>query len=449
MGYSYIRGIKGVEALELLIKAVARAFCLQRILQGLFNNLKNSNNIMKKIIFLSLLCMTAVQMYSQTMKATIIMRDSIVYTGEIVNMNSKGVTCIIDGSQTSFVAEELGDVYLENGQVKHYNPILGKRNKPKETSETTKRLLPAPIIATIIMRDSAVIVGELVQMSDIDVDCIIDGAKTKFSAEELSEVRLDNGSIKHYNDIIRKQEEPIISVAEQFDSVDSNVKFMEDKVIKTDGSIITGKVISITDNEVNVHKLSNNVTYVIKKREIHEIVYASGEVEEIDNIKPQHMANGVAKKGYHGTASISGGGYISSDMWLGGGLLSLHTTHGYQLNPYVFVGGGVGLDFAIAANNWGKVGVLMPLFADAKFGLPVNNAFPFIELKFGYAVPLSKPDDRSTYEGLYFSPSVGALFNITEKYSVGAALEYSLTHGQRNLKPQVWNFLSMRLIFGF
>ena len=91
----------------------------------------------------------------------------------------------------------------------------------------------------------------------------------------------------------------------------------------------------------------------------------------------------------------------------------------------------------------------MPLFADAKFGLPVNNAFPFIELKFGYAVPLSKPDDRSTYEGLYFSPSVGALFNITEKYSVGAALEYSLTHGQSNLKPQVWNFLSMRLIFGF
>ena len=67
MGYSYIRGIKGVEALELLIKAVARAFCLQRILQGLFNNLKNSNNIMKKIIFLSLLCMTAVQMYIQTM----------------------------------------------------------------------------------------------------------------------------------------------------------------------------------------------------------------------------------------------------------------------------------------------------------------------------------------------------------------------------------------------
>lgn len=112
---------------------------------------------MKKNIFLLVMCLMALQSYSQTMKATIIMRDSFVYTGDLINMNSNGVTCIINGTKTSFPAEKICEVQLENGQVKHYNTIYAKQTNssaqtapngsPKETKPKADKQEPKDAVA--------------------------------------------------------------------------------------------------------------------------------------------------------------------------------------------------------------------------------------------------------------------------------------------------------------
>lgn len=232
-----------------------------------------------------------------------------------------------------------------------------------------------------------------------------------------------------------------------------------DVVTKTDGTSLTGEVITITENEVQFRKDSTSAVYVFNKDNIHSIEFKEGYVETYNKLKGNRKASqSILKKGYHGYASLAGGGYISSNLswggW-GGGLVSLQTIHGYQFNPYVYLGGGTGLDFVIAYNHWGEVGVCVPLFADLRLSVPSHSAAPFLDLKLGGYAPLSKVyiwGDESrpvSYGGFYFSPSVGALFSVTEKYSVGCALEYFFTTGKRNSKSEIWNFLNVRLIFGF
>lgn len=165
----------------------------------------------------------------------------------------------------------------------------------------------------------------------------------------------------------------------------------------------------------------------------------------------QTKENNIVTKGYHGTASV-GGGYCFTEY---SGFVSLQTVHGYQFNPYIFVGGGAGLELSDIGRR-GTQPVYMPVFADGRFNAVVNKCAPFIELKLGYSIPLYSPTKPSVYGGLYFSPSIGVLFEITEKYSAGIAVEYSLINGHSNLfswsgefSPQVHHLVGGRLFFGF
>lgn len=240
-----------------------------------------------------------------------------------------------------------------------------------------------------------------------------------------------------------------------------------DVITKTDGTSLIGEVVTITDNEVHFRKDSTSTIYVISTGNIHSIEFKDGQVETYNKLKGNREASkSVLRKGYHGYASFAGGGYVSSDVGfncLGGGLVSLQTIHGYQFNPYIYLGGGTGLDFLVTYNNWGPVGVCMPLFADLRLSLPVHNVAPFFDLKLGGYVQFNKvshglginwngAESRQkpvTYGGFYFGPSIGVLFAITEKYSIGCALDYFLTTGKKNSKKEVWNFLDARIIFGF
>lgn len=111
------------------------------------------------------------------------------------------------------------------------------------------------------------------------------------------------------------------------------------------------------------------------------------------------------EKGYHGFVDI---GYSKCISQLDPSAIEITTSHGYQFNPYIYLGGGVGFDFT-GSCSWGEVDrhafekreskVDIPVFFnfrsnftktkfspyfDAKVGAYLNNdCYPYATLAFG------------------------------------------------------------------
>ena len=99
---------------------------------------------------------------------------------------------------------------------------------------------------------------------------------------------------------------------------------------------------------------------------------------------------------------------------------SLFTLHGYQINPYLFLGVGLGIQQMEYETDVVKLSFTKsttPLFADMKAHLLKTRIAPFVEGRFGYCV--------SGFKGLYFNPSVGVSFGISPKTGGILALGYS------------------------
>lgn len=108
-------------------------------------------------------------------------------------------------------------------------------------------------------------------------------------------------------------------------------------------------------------------------------------------------------------------GFVEAGYTLGTGdnsadRIALFTSHGYQMNPYVFVGAGAGVNYYYDGEMWS-----VPIFADARGTLPLDGSFtPFLDIKIGYsAVDVS---------GFYFAPSVGCKYGKFT-FSIGYELQ--------------------------
>lgn len=92
--------------------------------------------------------------------------------------------------------------------------------------------------------------------------------------------------------------------------------------------------------------------------------------------------------GYRGFADL---GYTIGVGDYDFGRFEISTTHGYQVNPYFFVGGGVGFHFMESYKTVGmeyalderKSKVSIPLFADFRGTFSKRKFAPFVDLKLG------------------------------------------------------------------
>jgi len=107
------------------------------------------------------------------------------------------------------------------------------------------------------------------------------------------------------------------------------------------------------------------------------------------------------------------------------GRFELNTSHGYQFNPYVFLGAGVGLHFMqkyetknmeIALDTRdSKVDV--PVFGNLHFNFSKAKVAPFVDGKVGYYV---------TNNGdLYYNISAGCRIAINSKQAVNVSVGYT------------------------
>ena len=107
------------------------------------------------------------------------------------------------------------------------------------------------------------------------------------------------------------------------------------------------------------------------------------------------------------------------------GRFEVNTSHGYQINPYLYVGAGTGLHFMSSYKTKGmdipldvrdsKVDI--PVFANIRCNLLKKRVTPFIDVKGGTYV--------TNGGGLYVNASAGCRFSINEKQAINLSVGYA------------------------
>lgn len=124
-----------------------------------------------------------------------------------------------------------------------------------------------------------------------------------------------------------------------------------------------------------------------------------------------------AQSGYRGFADVNFiagcDGVWSGFNTIGGGV---STTHGYQFNPYVFLGGGVKVQYH-SFDNFDDT-YSLPIYAAFRVNMMNRNVSPFADVKLGYSV--------ADITGLYFSPSFGVRIKMSDKIALTPSIGYSL-----------------------
>lgn len=103
------------------------------------------------------------------------------------------------------------------------------------------------------------------------------------------------------------------------------------------------------------------------------------------------------KRGYRGFAEIGGHFYIDQPEYKYG--FDLSTTHGYQINRWLFLGAGIGLQsYKLKTSEWWgvksktkKTQLTLPLYADIRTYFTRTAVKPFAEMQIGYRIKCSKP----------------------------------------------------------
>ncbi len=105
---------------------------------------------------------------------------------------------------------------------------------------------------------------------------------------------------------------------------------------------------------------------------------------------------------------INTGGASDSYIWLGGS-----TSHGYQFNRWLYVGGGIGYETVLAPGDR-RPKRIFPVFADTRADLQFGRFTPFADIKLGV--------NFTRGAGLYFSPTIGYRFNVCRSTAINFAI---------------------------
>lgn len=121
----------------------------------------------------------------------------------------------------------------------------------------------------------------------------------------------------------------------------------------------------------------------------------------------------------------------SSDFWTG-----ISTTHGYQFNPYLFVGAGMSCVWMLNDNNYnseseGSKLKYLPLFADIRTDLRFRRFTPFIDLRMGANLLR-----HGAFSGAL---TIGYRFNWGRRVSINLALGVNLRGHRYEEYDSGWN----------
>lgn len=212
-----------------------------------------------------------------------------------------------------------------------------------------------------------------------------------------------------------------------------------DVVYLRNGSMIYGTILELIPNEKVKIKTADGSVFVYRIPEVDRIVkeeieatpaktkkqrnveYREREVEPRESKKAEPREHRVAPeqnyasnkkqnksllRGYKGFVDA---GYIADVSDHSAYKFQALTSHGFQFNNYLYLGGGLGLDYYIDYE------FSIPVFVDFRANFINRKITPFADLKVGYAV-------GDEIEGVFCFTSVGARFNVGGKKAINVAL---------------------------
>lgn len=130
-------------------------------------------------------------------------------------------------------------------------------------------------------------------------------------------------------------------------------------------------------------------------------------------------------------------GRIAPDINNSETFFGFSTTQGYRFNQHIFLGGGIGLDFAsydsntriIFGNTYKEIQnefqVIIPIYVAFKANFTKTRVSPFFLFKSGYVFG-NNDFNRVQTSGVFFEPSVGLDFNLGAQRKYAVLLDFGL-----------------------
>jgi hypothetical protein len=156
----------------------------------------------------------------------------------------------------------------------------------------------------------------------------------------------------------------------------------QDIIQKKDATEIQAKVLKITDTEIEYQRWDNpdGPIYTIPAEDVFTITYQNGSKEVISHFDSSRRSAADKQQfgklpRYQGEVAFAYGSAVSEGMQDLFPRIVFETVHGVRINPYLFAGVGLGINYFYKdiyfSNGWniyelGNSGTVLPVFANVK-----------------------------------------------------------------------------------
>ena len=163
----------------------------------------------------------------------------------------------------------------------------------------------------------------------------------------------------------------------------------QDIIQKKDATEIQAKVLKITNTEIEFQRWDNpdGPIYTIPAEEVFTITYQNGSKEVISHFDSSRRSAADKQRfgklpRYQGEFAFAYGLAVSEGMGDLVPRIVFETVHGVRINPYLFAGVGLGINYFYKDlyffDGWdiyelGNSGTVLPIFANVKGYLPVSR----------------------------------------------------------------------------
>lgn len=203
----------------------------------------------------------------------------------------------------------------------------------------------------------------------------------------------------------------------------------QDVVYLKNGGIIRGVIVEQQPNVLLKVKTGDGNLFVFQMAEVEkmtkeEIVgrrYRNSDAFQNDSPRPYKKKTYTDDmRGYCGFVEVGTiVNFRASGVDIAKGGFSVNTSHGYRFNPYLFLGGGLALDYHSAGGR-----LFIPVFVDFRTDFLDRNISPVFDVKVGYALGLKASE--TVNPGVYFNPSFGVRFMFDQRVSLAVTVGYNM-----------------------
>lgn len=202
-------------------------------------------------------------------------------------------------------------------------------------------------------------------------------------------------------------------------------QMLEEVVYTKNGSVVRGIITETKPGKsVKIETADGNV-FVFDMDDVEKITkesaFRQAPPSSYDRPSPRHPG----RFSRHCMEGVQGyRGFLETGVAVGIGdynlnRLEVNTSHGYQFNPYLFVGVGVGMHYYFDASD-----ALMPIFADCRVNVLPGRISPYVDFKIGYSLGFS---DGVYGAGLFLAPTAGVRIGLNDSsHALRVGLGFSM-----------------------